>query len=149
MNKYIKWSLITLGVFSCFGLSLLAFTLNISSHLAYSLVPRYPDSELIFSTRGGGSMVDMERHIYHTEDSLEEVLTFMGEHLPGFTETYSDDHGIKYVCNVEDPSWLARIAIKMSTHPEDPILPSARIQLYKDSQFDRTVIEVLFMWATY
>jgi hypothetical protein len=123
---------------------------GITAQLAYDLVPQYPGSELIYSKEGGGgSHIQFSHYIYHTPDSLDEVVTYMEKHLPGFTKEFSEENGLTYTNRVQDTNALARFSIQYSTHPEDPVFPTARIWLYEDENEGVTVIKVLLEYPNY
>jgi hypothetical protein len=62
----------------------------IDSRRAYALAPpQYPNSHLVEEKHQPGRQNDSVLRVYETNDSVEEVLAFMEEHMPGFTETKS------------------------------------------------------------
>jgi hypothetical protein len=149
-TKIIAAMVVGLCVCCCGAVLFWLYITGVSSRLAYDLVPQYPGSELVSSSdSGGGSSIQFKQYIYHTTDELDEVVTYMERHLPGFTKEFSEENGLVYINQVQDTSDLARLSTKYSTHSEDPVFPTARIWLYEDKHNEVTVIKVLLEYPTY
>jgi hypothetical protein len=125
--------------------------------VAFGVVPDYPAATLISTDREWQSNTVTEKHIYRTNDSLDTVLIYMEQHLPGFVKV--DLSPLTQVApkfmyrNSLHPSWLTKLAFHyaelMHIARYEADLPYMNVLIYSDpSDPSGTIIEVISGWWT-
>jgi hypothetical protein len=154
-------ALILLGLGACVAIGVVAapfvdfiLTLNAAPQMARALAPpQYPGSQLVKTYPREGTESQGDWRTYRTSDSVDKVLAFMEEHMPGFTIGNDSIRGTVYRNTKEDRSDLAKRAADYScsslfcatsglTH-----YPSASVIIYSDPDNSAgTLVDVLIDW---
>lgn len=150
-----------LGLGACVVLGIVAapfvdflIVTSAAPQMAYALAPpQYPGSQLIKTYQRTGTESKGDWRTYRTEDSVDKVLAFLEEHMPGFIEENDPTRGAVYRNHKEDKSERAERAADYAcsslfcTTFDTKSYPSVYITLYSDPQdTSATLIDVQVDW---
>jgi hypothetical protein len=96
------------------------------------LPPNYPNSKVIDIKQDWTANAKTETRIYQTADRLQDVLSFMEKHMPGFKQ---GENG-HYYNHAVSTGLLAQFAASISGTGG---LPSAGIELYPSGDTGTTI----------
>jgi hypothetical protein len=149
--KRLKVAVLALLVLTCcIPCGVMAYVQRRSS-IVSKAPPPYPDSELISRWESGGPTSVWDRRTYRTDDSVEQVLEFMEQHMPGFSETQFPE-GLGYKNKACDTGWSAYFVAWAVASPVDEIeglLPTVSVWFYSDSENPSgTIINIWFVWPS-
>ena len=150
-----------LGLGACVAIGIVAapfldfiVTISAAPQMARALAPpEYPGSQLVNTYPRNGTESQGDWRTYRTPDSVDKVLAFMEQHMPGFVIGHDPNRGTIYRNNKEDKSDLAKRAADYScsslfcatsglTH-----YPSANVIIYSDPENPAgSLIEVQIDW---
>ena len=161
MKRLGRLALILLGLGTCvtmaaIGAPFLDFIVvtSLAPQMAHALAPpEYPGSQFLGTYNRTGTESKGDWRTYRTTDSIEKVLAFMEEHMPGFVMEHNSARGIVYHNAKEDKSDLAKRAADYAcsslfcTTLDAKTYPSVDVTLYSDPNHPPgTLIDVLIDW---
>lgn len=153
--KFLLFSFTVPIIGACLLLADFLFVVNWAKYRAYSFAPpEYPGSELVGKWQSGGPETMWDRRTYRTSDSVNQVLTFMEEYMPGFVEENEPEMGTVYHNYVQDDSSrLAKRAAEIACQSLFCLeksaftYPSTGVSFYSDpGNPTNTIIKVWIDW---
>ena len=117
MSRVLDWlirlTLVGYGVTVFLVCGSCAALLSIEPLIEYSLTPvNYPGSHLIDVDSGGGSGGAWTVKTYRTNDSVDKVITFFEQEMPGFTEIeWRHKPSPVYHNSMKNEGWLDKLAM--------------------------------------
>jgi hypothetical protein len=154
ITKILGIGLICLVIFVCLFVVQFPIIMGLAQVRAKSLAPpQYPNSELIESEQGGGTDIMWERQVFQTPDSVEQVLVFMEEYIPGFQNEVESQRGLIYFNNVDDTGWIGKQAAEIACSSlfcierEAYSYPGVSVTIYSNPDNPaQTLIQVWVSW---